>query len=80
MSLNKPIAPAKPSRFLRLPSVVDRTGLGKSTIYAGAKARTFPAPVRLTGGRVVAWREEDIDRWIAERTQAAGNDAEGGAP
>ena len=63
------VTPAKPGKLLRLPAVEDRTGLKKSTVYAGVAARTFPAPVRLSA-RAVAWREEDIDRWIAERTTA----------
>lgn len=61
-----PVTPAKPGKLLRLPFVEERTGLRKSTIYAGAKAKTFPAPVRLSA-RAVAWREEDIDRWISGR-------------
>ena len=63
---------AKPSRLIRLPMVEDRTGLKKSTIYAAVKSQTFPAPLRLTGGRAVAWREEDIDRWIADRATKGG--------
>ena len=63
---------AKPSRLIRLPVVEDRTGLKKSTIYAAVKSQTFPAPLRLTGGRAVAWREEDIDRWIADRATKGG--------
>lgn len=61
----------KPGKLLRLPSTMERTGLGKSSIYAGVKAGTFPAPVRLSA-RAVAWRETDIDRWINERTTIAG--------
>ena len=61
----------KPGKLLRLPLVEERTGFKKSSIYAGVKAGTFPAPVRLSA-RAVAWREEDIDRWITERTTAAG--------
>lgn len=61
------VAPAKPGKLLRLPAVEERTGLKKSTIYAGVKAKTFPAQVRLSA-RAVAFREEDIDRWIAART------------
>ncbi len=61
------ITPPKPGKLLRLPAVEDRTGLKKSTIYAGVKARTFPAPVRLSA-RAVAFREEDIDLWITGRT------------
>ena len=61
-----PAIPAKPCKLIRLPHVEERCGLRKSTIYAGVKDKTFPAPVRLSA-RAVAWREADIDRWIAER-------------
>jgi prophage regulatory protein len=63
------VTPARPERLLRLPSVEDRTGKRKSSIYAGVKDRSFPAPVRLSA-RAVAWRESDIDKWIEERTTA----------
>lgn len=65
------VTPAKPGKLLRLPAVEERTGLKKSTIYAGVKARTFPAPVRLSA-RAVAFREEEIDRWISERVTTGG--------
>ena len=53
-------------RFLRLPEVEQRTGMKKSAIYAGAKAGTFPHPIRLSS-RCVAWRESEIQQWIAQR-------------
>ncbi|OIQ72397.1 prophage CP4-57 regulatory protein (AlpA) [mine drainage metagenome] len=60
------VTPAKPGKLLRLPAVEERTGLKKSTIYAGVKAGTFPSPVRLSA-RAVAFREESIDSWISGR-------------
>lgn len=65
------VTPARPGKLIRLPLVADRTGLSKSSIYAAVKACTMPAPVRLSA-RAVAWRESDIDQWIAERTTARG--------
>lgn len=65
------VTPGKPGKLLRLPAVEERTGLKKSTIYAGVKAKTFPAPVRLSA-RAVAFREEDIDRWIRGRVNTVG--------
>lgn len=59
-------SPAKRGKLLRLPAVEDRTALKKSTIYAGIKAGTFPAPVRLSA-RAVGFYEDDIDRWVSER-------------
>ncbi len=60
------VTPTRPGKLIRLPDVEARTGLKKSSVYAGMKARTFPAHVRLSA-RAVAWRESDIDRWISER-------------
>lgn len=65
------VTPAKPSRLLRLPAVMDRCSLGRSSVYAGIKAGTFPAPVRLSA-RAVGFSESSIDRWIEERIAAGG--------
>jgi prophage regulatory protein len=65
------VAPAKPGKLQRLPIVEERTGLKKSSVYAGMKDGTFPLPVRLSA-RAVAWREEDVDRWINERVKKGG--------
>lgn len=56
---NKPI-------LLRMPAVISRVGLSKSSIYNGIKDKTFPAPLRLSR-RAVCWNSADIDAWIAER-------------
>lgn len=61
----------KPEKYARLPRVEELTALKKSSIYAGVKAGTFPAPVRLSA-RAVAWREADIAAWQAQREQAGG--------
>ncbi len=55
--------------FLRLPSVVRVTGLGRSTIYRLMSEGQFPRPVRLAS-RAVAWRRSDIDGWTATRPVA----------
>jgi len=52
--------------FLRMPSVIRLTGLGRSTIYRLIAERRFPCPVRL-GPRAVAWRRSDLDRWSEAR-------------
>ena len=50
------------SDLLRMPAVVQRTGLGRSTIYRLMASKQFPLPVRL-GSRAVGWRRADLDRW-----------------
>ncbi|CAN7264637.1 AlpA family transcriptional regulator [Acidovorax delafieldii] len=58
------------NRLLRLADVKHMTGLGRSTIYAAIRAKSFPAAVNLTA-HAVAWRESEIDAWIAARPPAA---------
>ena len=62
------IIQAKPGKIIRLPSVEDRTGLKKSSIYALEKEGCFPARVRLSA-RAVGWREDEIESWISERVK-----------
>lgn len=56
--------------FLRMPSVIQITGLGRSTIYRLIADQKFPRPVRL-GPRAVAWRRIEIDEWSDARPKAA---------
>ncbi len=55
-----------PIRFLRLPEVMARTGLSRSTIYVRLAEGRFPQPVAL-GGRAVGWIEAEVDEWVRER-------------
>ncbi len=57
--------------ILRLPTVKERTGLSRSTIYLKVSNGTFPAPISL-GERAVGWIEEEIQTWLEiqiERTR-----------
>ena len=57
-------------RFLRLPEVLARTGLSRSTIYVRLEQGRFPRPVSL-GGRAVGWIEAEVDEWIRERIETS---------
>ena len=52
--------------LLHMSSVIQVTGLARSTIYKLIAADQFPAPVCLVG-RAVAWRRADVERWSAAR-------------
>lgn len=56
----------RPQKVLRLPSVVERVGISRSTIYEMQFAGDFPKPIKL-GKRSVGWLEADIDKWLATR-------------
>ena len=50
-------------RMLRLPAVLARTGLSRSTIYLRISEGSFPKPISL-GGRAVGWIEAEINAWL----------------
>ena len=62
-------------RFLRLPEVLARTGLSRSTIYVRLEQGRFPRPVSL-GSRAVGWVEAEVDEWMRERIAASRDGAE----
>lgn len=67
-----------PERLLRLKEVLSRVPLSKSRIYqlTAMNPPGFPRPV-LISPRVAAWRESEIDAWIAAKIDAAeGSDRE----
>jgi len=66
----QPPADGQPSMFVRMPSVVRMTGLGRSTIYRLMAEDKFTAPVRLAK-RAVAWRVVDLEAWSEQRPTAS---------
>lgn len=54
---------------LRLPAVIARTGLSRSSIYKLAGQGRFPNPVPL-GERSVGWLEAEIEEWLGARVDA----------
>ena len=57
---------ASPSRLIRLPEVIARCGVGRTTIYEMISRVEFPAPVKI-GPRASAWPQHEIERWIEDR-------------
>lgn len=55
-------------RILRLPAVVSRVGLSRSSIYNRMRCGAFPRAVNL-GGRAIGFAEHEIDRWVRTAIQ-----------
>lgn len=53
----------------RLPEVVRRTGLSRSTIYEMVSREEFPRQVKL-GRRAVGWLANDVDEWIRSKVDS----------
>lgn len=60
--------------ILRRKQVEARTGLSRSSIYAGISAGTFPAPIAL-GEKSVGWLKHEIGDWIAAKVAARSRSA-----
>lgn len=60
-------------KILRLPGVVQKTGIAKSTIYDWVNPKsprydsTFPKQRRL-GQQSVGWLESELDEWLLQRS------------
>ena len=53
-------------RYLRLPEVLEMTGMGKTFIYDRMKEGTFPKQIQL-GSRSVVWNEQEVIKWMEEQ-------------
>ena len=57
-------------KMLRLPSVIEITGLSRSSIYLRMKNNDFPPSISL-GDRAIAWLESDIEQWLEDKVAAS---------
>ena len=53
-------------RFLRLPEVLQITGMGKTFIYDRINDGTSPKQIHL-GSRTVVWNEQEVTKWMEDR-------------
>jgi prophage regulatory protein len=56
-------------RVIRLPEVIAKTGLGRTTVYRMESSGSFPQSISL-GGKAVGWIEAEINAWIEARMAA----------
>lgn len=52
----------------RLKKVMEKTGLGRSSIYKRVGEDAFPKPVSL-GDRAVGWVASEVEEWIVARVR-----------
>jgi prophage regulatory protein len=55
---------ANPDRIVRIKTVLNRTGLSRSTLYRKIQDGTFPRQIPIsTNG--AGWSESEVSRWVA---------------
>lgn len=52
-----------PDRILRIKTVLERTGLSRSTLYRKMQSGTFPRNVQIST-RCAGWRESAVTEWM----------------
>lgn len=52
--------------FLRMPTVLQQTGLSRTSLYRMMAEGTFPRATKLTS-RTVGWPHEAIETWMRKR-------------
>lgn len=63
------------NKIIRLPEVLNRTGVSRATIYSWIKQENFPRPTKLCAeGRAVGWVSNQIDAWLEQRITASRQD------
>lgn len=63
-----------PDRFLRLNTVLDRTGLSRATLYRKIASGTFPRQIKIAD-RCCGWRESEVVAWQRDPGGFNGPDA-----
>ncbi len=53
----------RPERILRIKTVLERTGLSRSTLYRKIQGGAFPKQVRIAA-RCAGWRESAVNEWL----------------
>jgi len=58
----------KNNTLVRIPKVMEKTGVARSTIWLWVKEKKFPSPIKLSE-RVTVWKLSDIEDWIEAKQQ-----------
>ena len=56
---------SNPDRIIRLKTVLDQTGLTRSTLYRKIDEGSFPRQIPISA-RGTGWRESEVRRWISD--------------
>ena len=66
-----PVSTPDQERFLRMPEVVQMTGLSKTVIYCLIQADQFPKNYRITL-RASGWKYSEVMHWMDSRPRVGG--------
>jgi len=74
MTDTQSISSANTPQALRMPRVVQKTGLSRAHIYKLIKIQRFPSPYKLSE-RVSVWNEAEVSAWLTAKFSKGGEHA-----
>ena len=54
-------------KLLRLPAVMEMTGLGGSTVWQLVREQRFPEPIRMVTPKITVWPSDKVQRWVLDQ-------------
>ena len=51
-------------KLLRMPAVMEMTGLGQRTVYQLVREKKFPPPTRVAVPNMTVWSSDVIEKWV----------------
>ena len=54
-------------KLLRMPAVMEMTGLGQSTVYQLVREKKFPPPTRVAVPKMTVWSSDVIEKWVQDQ-------------
>ena len=55
---------SKSVRLLRLPAVMEMTGISQTSVYRLVRENKFPQPVRVAVPKMTVWPSDQIEEWV----------------
>ena len=55
---------SKSVRLLRLPAVMEMTGISQTSVYRLVRENKFPQPVRVAVPKMTVWPSDKIEEWV----------------
>lgn len=62
------------STLIRLPEVIKRTGVSRTTIYRLISKKSFPSPIKISE-KTIAFVESEVNDWIEKLIHSSRNKA-----
>ena len=54
-------------KLLRLPAVMEMTGISESSVYRLVREKKFPQPVRIAVPKMTVWASDVIEQWVQDQ-------------